>query len=121
MIHHVSIPARDPRHVAEVLAELLQGRIYPFPPFWCRDAYQIVSGDPHGTMLEVYPDSYWLEPIDSIFKKVEPVPFHPFHMLVSVPGRTISREPARPVSRRPSTVIACGSRIACCSNSCRNR
>jgi hypothetical protein len=92
MIHHVSIPARDPRHVAEVLAELMQGRIYPFPPFWCRDAYQVVSGDPHGSMLEVYPDSYWLEPIDSIFKKIEPVPFHPFHMLVSVPAESADIE-----------------------------
>jgi len=25
MIHHVSIPAREPRHVAEVLAELMGG------------------------------------------------------------------------------------------------
>ena len=31
MIRHVSIPARDPRHVAAVLAELMQGRAYPFP------------------------------------------------------------------------------------------
>ena len=26
MIHHVSIPARDPRHVAEVLGELMDGK-----------------------------------------------------------------------------------------------
>jgi len=31
MIRHVSIPARDPRHVATVLAEVMQGRVYPFP------------------------------------------------------------------------------------------
>ena len=31
MIHHVSISARDPRHVADVLAELMRGRAYPFP------------------------------------------------------------------------------------------
>jgi hypothetical protein len=85
MIHHISIPARDPQHVATVLAELTGGRIYPFPPFWCRDAYQVVSGDPHGSMLEVYPEGYWLEPTDAIFAKTEPAPFHPFHMLVSVP------------------------------------
>jgi hypothetical protein len=29
MIHHVSIPAREPRHVAEVLAELMGGRCDP--------------------------------------------------------------------------------------------
>ena len=28
MIHHVSIPARDPQHVAEVLAELMGGKSY---------------------------------------------------------------------------------------------
>ena len=32
MIHHVSIPARDPRHVAEVLAELMAGQCHPFGP-----------------------------------------------------------------------------------------
>jgi hypothetical protein len=26
MIHHISISARDPKHVAEVLAELMNGR-----------------------------------------------------------------------------------------------
>jgi len=97
MIHHVSIPARDPRRVADALRELLNGRIYPFPPHWCRDAYQVVSGDAHGTVLEVYPEGYWLEPIEKIFKKAEPAPFHPFHMLVSVPaeGAEIERIAAR--------------------------
>ena len=32
MIHHVSIPACEPQHVAEVLAELLGGKCYPFGP-----------------------------------------------------------------------------------------
>ncbi len=86
MIHHVSIPARDPHHVATVLAELIGGRIYPFPPFWCRDAYQVVSGEPHGTVLEVYPEGFWLEPEEGIFRKASPAPFHPFHMLVSIPA-----------------------------------
>ena len=31
MIHHVSISARDPKHVAEVLAELMKGRAIRFP------------------------------------------------------------------------------------------
>jgi hypothetical protein len=30
MIHHISISAREPQHVAEVLAELMGGRCYPF-------------------------------------------------------------------------------------------
>ncbi len=32
MIHHVSIPAREPQRVAEVLAELMNGRCIPFGP-----------------------------------------------------------------------------------------
>jgi hypothetical protein len=33
MIHHASIPARDPRLVADVLAELLRAAHIPFPPY----------------------------------------------------------------------------------------
>ena len=32
MIHHVSIPARNPQHVAEVLAEVMGGKCVPFGP-----------------------------------------------------------------------------------------
>ncbi len=43
MIHHVSIPARDPQHVAEVLAELMGGQCYPFGPL--EGAFMAASGD----------------------------------------------------------------------------
>jgi len=32
MIHHLSIAARDPQHVAEVLAELMDGAVTRFTP-----------------------------------------------------------------------------------------
>ena len=32
MIHHLSIAARDPKHVAAVLAEIMGGKAVPFPP-----------------------------------------------------------------------------------------
>ena len=32
MIHHLSIAARDPKHSAEVLAEIMGGKAVPFPP-----------------------------------------------------------------------------------------
>jgi hypothetical protein len=32
MIHHVSNPAREPRHVAGVLAELMGGTCHPVGP-----------------------------------------------------------------------------------------
>ena len=53
MIHHVSIPARDPRHVAEVLTELFDGLLTGFGPY--HDSYIAWAGDPHGTAIEVYP------------------------------------------------------------------
>jgi hypothetical protein len=61
VIHHVSIPARDPVAVARVLAELIGGRAYRFPgPL--PGATMAVSGDRHGTMIEIYPDSTVMAP-----------------------------------------------------------
>jgi len=61
MIHHVSIPARDPEHVARVLGELLGGYVGPFvgpiPGAWV--AY---ADDEHGTGFEVYPERTALAP-----------------------------------------------------------
>lgn len=54
MIHHVSMSARQPLHVATVLAEILHGQVIPFPPN--PNSYVAVSGDDYGTMIEVYPD-----------------------------------------------------------------
>ena len=54
MIHHVSIPAREPQHVAEVLAELMNGKCIPFRPL--EGAFMAASGDANGTMIEVYPE-----------------------------------------------------------------
>jgi hypothetical protein len=61
VIHHVSIAARNPRHVAGVLAELMNGRCYPFPG-GIADSFMAVSGDAHGSMIEVYPEDIVLQP-----------------------------------------------------------
>jgi hypothetical protein len=53
VIHHLSIPARDPRHVAEVLTELFDGTLTGFGPY--RDSYIAWAGDELGTAIEVYP------------------------------------------------------------------
>lgn len=89
MIHHISIPAHDPAHVAAVLAELLNGRHFPFSgPL--PGAWMAMTGDPHGTMIEVYPDTITLMP----GQNGGPVAFTPgspmatyvaFHALISVP------------------------------------
>jgi hypothetical protein len=53
MIHHISISAADPRHVAEVIAELWRGTALPFPP--TPGSYIVIPGDAYGTAIEVYP------------------------------------------------------------------
>ena len=53
MIHHISLPAADPRHAAEVLAELWRGTALPFPP--SPGSYIVIPGDAYGTAIEVYP------------------------------------------------------------------
>jgi hypothetical protein len=88
MIHHVSIPAREQQHVAEVLAELMRGKCYPFGPL--EGAYMAASGDEHGTMIEVYPDCATLD-IPSNGDQVvfgnntAPPQTWPFHVFLSVP------------------------------------
>ena len=87
MIHHVSIPARDPRHVAEVLAELMGGVCHPFGPL--EGAFMAMSGDTHGTMIEVYPERATLD-IPATDEQVvfgqnaAPPQTWPFHVLLSV-------------------------------------
>ena len=54
MIHHVSISARHPQHVAAVLAELMQGRSYPFAGA-ISGSFMAAGGDAYGTVIEVYP------------------------------------------------------------------
>ncbi|HEY3920188.1 MAG TPA: hypothetical protein VGL83_20525 [Stellaceae bacterium] len=83
MIHHASLPARDPRRVATVLAELLGGRAYRFPLL--EGAFQVVSGDADGTMIEIYPAGVQLEPESGFVQAGQTAAYHPFHLLLSVP------------------------------------
>ncbi len=62
MIRHISIPATNPRHVASVLAELLNGRTIPFPGH--AGSYLALACDEGGTMIEVYPIGTELTPGD---------------------------------------------------------
>ena len=87
MIYHISIPARDPQHVAGVLAELMGGRCVPFGPL--KGAFMATSGDAHGTMIEVYPDRATLDIPTSdeqvVFgENAAPPKTWPFHALLSV-------------------------------------
>ena len=89
MIHHVSISAHDPKHVADVLAELMGGRAFPFPGGVAK-SFMAVSGDDNGTLIEVYPEDVTLQPGTSDEQQAraghDAQPgYVPFHMLLSVP------------------------------------
>jgi len=88
MIHHVSISARDPKHVADVLAELMNGKCLPFPG-GVADSFMAVTGDEHGSMIEVYPETVTLHPgKDDGQARAEyksKADYGPFHLLLSVP------------------------------------
>lgn len=53
MIHHFTIPAREPQRVAGVLAELLDARVIaiPHPP----GTLLVYAGDRSGSAIEVWP------------------------------------------------------------------
>jgi len=54
MIAHVSVPARDPRRTALLLATLIDGEVFAFPVV--SGAYIAVARDGSGLAMEVYPD-----------------------------------------------------------------
>ena len=60
MLHHISIAVKNPQHVAQVLAEIMQGSVIPFPPN--PGSYVALAGDEFGTMIEFYPTGTELIP-----------------------------------------------------------
>ena len=137
MIHHFSIPARDPARVARVLAELIGGRAYRFPgPL--PGAAMAVSGDRHGTMIEIYPESVVMAPGDGeapvAYRNAPGERSHAGFMRfcrcrTTVPPSNASARPRagapsssaapRPACRRSSMSSRSESRTASCSRLCR--
>jgi hypothetical protein len=60
MIHHLSIAAHDPKHTADVLAEMMGGTAVPFPPN--PGSFFALQLDDHGSGVEVYPADTVLAP-----------------------------------------------------------
>ena len=50
MINHISIAVNDPKKVADVLAEIWDGAVYPFPP--APDSFIVLADDGRGTAVE---------------------------------------------------------------------
>ena len=86
MIHHISMAANDPLHVAQVLAELFQGEAIPFSAF--PGSYIALMFDTHGTMIEVHPQGTELKPAPkqaSNSHNPNSSPYTATHVAISVP------------------------------------
>jgi hypothetical protein len=60
MIHHISLAVHNPLHVAEVVAELWQGRAIPFPNH--PGCYIAIALDQYGTAIEFLPKGTVVKP-----------------------------------------------------------
>ncbi|WP_293144084.1 MULTISPECIES: hypothetical protein [unclassified Microcoleus] len=60
MIHHISVSAQNPQHVAQVLAEVLKGQAVPFQVH--PNSYMVIAMDEHGTAIEVLPSGVEISP-----------------------------------------------------------
>ena len=94
MIHHLSIAARDPKHAAEVLAELMGGTAVPFPPN--PGSFFALQLDEHGSGVEVFRR-------EQSFSPAAPLAALSSRRTRVAMDRRISRsasQPLRPVCRR---------------------
>lgn len=87
MIHHLSLDAKKPQHVATVLAEIMGGQIVPAPPNFRPDSWFVLTGDQHGTLVEVLPLGTELQPDEGEagFHAGASAPYVPAHAYISVP------------------------------------
>ena len=60
MINHISIAVNDPERVANVLAELWDGMVFPFPP--APNSFFVIANDGKGTAVEISPSGTILVP-----------------------------------------------------------
>jgi len=60
MINHISIAVNEPERVANFLAEIWEGRVYPFPPV--PGSFFVLADDGKGTAVEVIPAGTILVP-----------------------------------------------------------
>ncbi len=88
MIHHISISAKNPQHVAQVLAEILKGRAVPFFP--APGSYMVVAMDEYGTAIEVLPAEAEIHPGTEggcqFVRNPQATRFTATHAAVSVPS-----------------------------------
>ena len=89
MIHHISIAVENPRSVANVLAEIWNGKVFPFPS--TAGGYFMVAFDAQGTAIEIYPQGTTLIPADvhpKMGHDANAPTYTPFHAAISVAADT---------------------------------
>ena len=100
MLFHMSIAAKDPQHVASVIAELWGGEAKRFPPI-SDNGWIALARDDRGTCLEVYPQGTVLRETDGDFDAHgEPLgtdSFSPTHGAIATP---LDREQVLAIARR---------------------
>lgn len=88
MLFHLSIAARHPQHVAEVIAEFWRGEAFPFPPV-TPGSWIAMAGDDRGTAIEVYPFGTVLREAegdaDSFGERTEQTDFTATHAALATP------------------------------------
>lgn len=88
MLHHISISVENPQHVANVMAEIMHGKVVPFSPN--PGSYMMLVGDEFGTGIEFYPMGSELIP-DARLGQVgfqineHPANYTSVHAAISVP------------------------------------
>jgi hypothetical protein len=89
MIFHLSMPARRPERVAQVVAELWHGTALPFPPV--EGSWMAMAGDDRSSAIEFYPDGVALFPAegdrDAEGRRVQedPAGHHAAHAAIATP------------------------------------
>src|SRR5688500_1135611 len=70
MINHISIAVNEPERVANVLAELWDGMVFPFPP--APDSFFVIANDGKGTAVEITPAGTVLVPGEGLPPEKDP-------------------------------------------------
>ena len=105
MIHHLSISAENPLHVAQILAEILQGKPTPHP--FSPGGYIVFTFDDYGTEIEVYPLGIEVAPgnneeLRAYLQNPATSKFTATHAFISVP---ISAEQIEQIAAREGWLI----------------
>lgn len=70
MINHISIAVNEPERVANVLAEIWDGIVYPFPP--APNSFFVLANDGKGTAVEISPTGTVLIPGEGLPPEDDP-------------------------------------------------